>query len=165
VPSNPAAGGFLQTEQHFPSRRARKREQGSVVAELAVVLPLLMMLLMGIFWTERALMIHETITRAAREGARVATAPSCTLCGNTFYGQSYIQNSVIAPMLWVAHLDPAQVQNFTFTQGVVLNPGNTPTELGTVVSFTYPMQFPLPFASVNRTLINIRTQVQMREEH
>ena len=68
-------------------------------------------------------------------------------------------------MLWVAHLDPAQVQNFTFTQGVVLNPGNTPTELGTVVSFTYPMQFPLPFASVNRTLINIRTQVQMREEH
>ncbi len=165
MPPKAAASELLPTESHFHSHSVRKREQGSVVAELALVLPLLLMLLMGIFWSERALMIHETITRAAREGARTATAPSCTLCGNTFYGQSYIQNSVIAPMLRVANLDPALVQNFTFTQGAVLNPGNTPTEVGTIVSFTYPMQFPLPFASVNVTTINIRTQVQMREEH
>ena len=150
---------------HSPLRGGRKRRQaGQAVAELAVLLPVFLMLAMGLFWAGRAFSIYETITRAAREGARAATAPSCTLCGNAFYNQSYVQTNVINPALRAAGLNPAQVQNFTFQQNVVLNPTSNPTEVGTVVSFTYPFQFYLPFTSLNLTQVNIFTQVQMRNE-
>ncbi|HEU5335919.1 MAG TPA: TadE family protein [Terriglobales bacterium] len=148
-----------------PLRGGRRRRQGGqAVAELAVLLPVFLMLAMGLLWMGRAFSIYETITRAAREGARAATAPSCALCGNTFYTQSYIKTNVINPALRVAGLDPTQVQNFTFQQNVVLNPTSNPTEVGTVVSFTYPFQFYLPFTSLNLTKVNLFTQVQMRNE-
>lgn len=142
----------------------RRRQGGQAVAELAVLLPVFLMLAVGLLWAGRAFSIYETITRAAREGARAATAPSCTLCGNAFYNQSYIQSNVINPALRVAGLDPSQVQNFTFQQNVVLNPASNPTEVGTVISFTYPFQFYLPFTSLNLTKVNLFTQVQMRNE-
>ncbi|HSB74665.1 MAG TPA: TadE family protein [Terriglobales bacterium] len=157
-----AARGCTATS---PLRGGRKRKQtGQAVVELALLLPVFMMLALGLFWAGRAFTIYEAITRAAREGARTATAPSCALCGNTFYDQTYIKTNVINPALKVAGLDPAQVQNFTFQQGVVLNPTSNPTEVGTVVSFTYPFQFYLPFTSLNLTQVNIFTQVQMRSE-
>jgi hypothetical protein len=161
----------MMTHFSFSARRLRsagtKHEKGQAIAEMAVILPLLVMLVLGVFWAARAFSIYETITRAAREGARAAVAPSCALCGNAFYTESTIRTSFIDPALRVAHLDPNQVQNFTFQQGIVLNPNvsGNPTETGTVVSFTYPFQFPLPFTSVNLTQVNIRTQVQMGEEH
>ena len=145
----------------------REKERGQAIAELAVILPVLMTLMMGVFWAGLAYSTYETITRAAREGARAATAPSCALCGNAFYSASDVQSNFINPALAAGHLDPSRVRNFTFQQGVVLNPNanGNPTEVGTVVSFTYPFQFPLPFTSVNLTQINIWTRVQMREEH
>ena len=62
--------------------------------EMALALPLLLTLLIGIFWGSRAYNIYETITRAAREGARVAVAPSCATCGNTSPTSSTIQTAV-----------------------------------------------------------------------
>lgn len=153
-----AARGLL------PLHGGKRRQAGQAVAELAVLLPVFLTLALGLFWAGRAFSIYETITRAAREGARVATAPSCTLCGNTFYNQSYIQTNVVNPALKAAGVDPQYVQNFNFQQDVVLNPTSNPTEVGTIVSFTYPFQFYLPFTSMNLTTVNIFTQVQMREE-
>src|SRR5260370_8971396 len=60
----------------------RSGEHGAELVEMAFVLPLLLTLLIGVFWAARAYNIYETITRAAREGARVAVAPSCSACGN-----------------------------------------------------------------------------------
>lgn len=148
-----------------PLGGGKRGQAGQAVAELAVLLPVFLTLALGVFWAGRAFSIYETITRAAREGARVATAPSCTLCGNAFYKQSYIRNNVVNPALQAAGVDPKNVQNFNFQQNVVLNPTSNPTELGTIVSFTYPFQFYLPFTSMNLTTVNIFTQVQMREEH
>ena len=56
--------------------------RGAEIAEAAVVLPLLFMMLFGIYWFGRAYNIYATITHAAEEGARAASAPSCALCGN-----------------------------------------------------------------------------------
>ena len=51
---------------------------------MALILQVLLMLLIGLFWVGRACHVYGTITRAAREGARVAIAPSCGTCGNSF---------------------------------------------------------------------------------
>ncbi|MGA9977139.1 MAG: TadE family protein, partial [Candidatus Sulfotelmatobacter sp.] len=45
---------------------------GSEIAEAALVLPLMFMMLIGIFWFGQAFSMYGTITHAARQGARAA---------------------------------------------------------------------------------------------
>jgi hypothetical protein len=52
------------------------------IAELAIVMPILLMLIFGIFSFARAYNVYSTITRAAQEGARVATASLCVTCAS-----------------------------------------------------------------------------------
>jgi Flp pilus assembly protein TadG len=52
--------------------KTEKRERGAVAVEMAVVLPLLLMLLLGIVEFGRAYNVQISLTQAAREGARFA---------------------------------------------------------------------------------------------
>lgn len=144
-------------------RTAATEERGAELAEAAVVLPLLVMLLLGIVTFARAYNASQTITRAAREGARFAVTPTCASCGNTFPTQAAVLTVVNAALL-ASSLDPSQVNGFSMQRGVVLNPGSTPQELGVVISFSYPFQFFLPFTPIHLTTISLSTAVQMREE-
>ena len=49
-----------------------KDDCGAELVEAGFVLPILLMLLLGIFSFGRAYNVYQTITRAAREGARMA---------------------------------------------------------------------------------------------
>ncbi len=86
-------------------RRLAAETRGAEIAEAAAVLPLMFMMLLGIFWFGQAFSMYSTITRAAQEGARAAAAPPCTTCaavgtpaGNAF---AAVQN-----ILLIAKLDP-----------------------------------------------------------
>ncbi len=59
------------------------RDDGSEIAEVAVILPIVIMFLLAIFWFGRAFNIYSTITHAAREGAIVAVQQNCATCGGT----------------------------------------------------------------------------------
>lgn len=143
------------------------------MVEMAVVLPLLLTLLVGTFWAARAYNIYETITRAAREGARVAVAPSCSACGNAVPSVANVENAVMNS-LTASSIDTTKVQipsctgnlssKICYLRDIQLN-ASTPTEFGVSVGFTYPFQFNLPFTSVDMVTINIATSVQMREEN
>jgi hypothetical protein len=148
-------------------------EVGSEVVESAFVLPILFTLLLGIIWMGRAYMIYETITRAAREGARYEVLPNCASCGNatldpptsTCLGTSSATfQNLIAPALHAANLDPNQVTNYC-QKTQWLNTGDSPQECGVTVNFTYPAVMAIPFTSLNVTTINISTDVQMRNEN
>lgn len=56
---------------------------GSQVAEAAAIMPLLFLVLMGIYWFGLAYNTYATITRAAQEGARAAAVPCCATCGSS----------------------------------------------------------------------------------
>jgi len=82
--------------------------RGSEIAELAMILPLLFLLLIGIFWFGQAFRIYGAITNAAQDGARAAVAPSCTTCGGvdpSLNAWSTIQNDLLA-----AHINPSLLQ-------------------------------------------------------
>src|ERR1700735_3567025 len=64
-------------------RRLARDARGTEIAEMAVVLPLLFMLLMGIFWFGQAFRVYGTLTQSARAGARAAVAPVCATCAPT----------------------------------------------------------------------------------
>ncbi|MGH9544945.1 MAG: TadE family protein [Terriglobales bacterium] len=152
-------------------RRLLREASGAEIAEAAVVLPLLFMLLFGIMWFSRAFNIYTTVNRAARQGALAAAAHNCATCGNIPLTGGYIQTNVVNPILTAAHLDPGQVTNFLVTPNVVLNPGSPPFEYGTTVTLDYPYNFPLngitccpPRLSPITTGIVIRAKADARQE-
>jgi hypothetical protein len=92
--------------------RDRARDtRAAEIAETAMVLPLVFMMLMAIFWFGQAYRIYGTITHAAREGARSAVAPACATC-TAVTPNGAAQNAVTAvnSALSAAKLDPNQVQ-------------------------------------------------------
>ena len=55
---------------------SRTRERGSAMVETAIALPLLLVLMVGIFEVGRAYQTWQVLTNAAREGARMSITPS-----------------------------------------------------------------------------------------
>jgi len=56
----------------FLDRRQRERRKGQALVEFALVIPLFLLLLVGLFDLGRAVFAYNTLTNAAREGARIA---------------------------------------------------------------------------------------------
>ena len=54
------------------------RERGSAMVETAITIPLLLMMMVGIFEVGRAYETWQVLTNAAREGARMSVTPSST---------------------------------------------------------------------------------------
>jgi hypothetical protein len=169
--------------------RAFVREtRGAEIAESAAVLPLMFMILLGIFWFGQAFSLYGAITRAAQEGARAGAAPLCTTC-------SAVQNNTVLAInaknavrtaLTASHLDPSQMQSpsppvFTFCDNPAPSCPATgdacvqiPVQLlttiqgggdcGISVYFQYPFKFWLPFTSVNNQQILLTASARMRME-
>ncbi len=93
-------------------RNLAQDTSASEIAEFAAVLPILLMILIGIFWFGQAFRIYGTITHAAREGARAAVAPLCATCSGT---NNASQNAwtAVQSALNAANLNPTQSQQPT----------------------------------------------------
>jgi hypothetical protein len=80
---------------------------GAEIAEAAVVLPLVFMLLLGAVWFGRAFNIYSTIQQAAQQGAITAARSSCATCGNN--GPSNVVTT-ITNVMQASNLDLSQIQ-------------------------------------------------------
>jgi Flp pilus assembly protein TadG len=167
--------------------RLARETGGTEIAEAAAVLPIMFMILIGIFWFGQAFSIYGTITRAAQEGARAAAAPKCTTCaaGGTAGANAYnaIQNALI-----VAKLDPTKLQppstipsllscvdgvtsvtcdgspsNVCVQENVQLSTGSAEV-CGVSVSLQYPYTFWLPYTSLNKQTIQLTATARVRQE-
>lgn len=173
--------------------RQLEKTDGAEIAEAALVLPLVFMLLLGIVWFGRAFNIYSTITQAAQQGAITAARATCVTCpgGNTFPADSAVDSATTAVMQ-ASNLDPTQIianppspiscvnppalatcatstHNITICRQALLNATTSsipqPPQCGTVVSFQYPFQFYLPFTSLNLQQIVLSAQAQSRMEN
>lgn len=155
-----------------------KKDSGAELLEAALVIPVLLMLLLGIFSFGRAWDVYQTMTRAAREGAREAVLTPCALCSGPNYSTSDIFDNFIDPAMQNANLNPTQISspNITYVNldpnatasTTLLTPCNTgdgSCTCGVQVAFQYPYTFSLPFTSLNMSTINLSTTVQMRLEN
>lgn len=77
------------------------RERGAVVVEMAVLAPLLLTIMLGIIEFGWVFMVRQTMTTAAREGARVATLQGTT--------ESDIQERV------TSYMGPSGLTSYTLT--------------------------------------------------
>jgi TadE-like protein len=144
---------------------------GSEIAETAVVLPLVVMLIFGIIWFGRALNIYATIHRAAHEAAQAGANNSCATCGNTVPSQANVQTNVVNPILQAAHMDPG-LATFSLQPGQPLNTGSNPVEVGTIATLSYPWSFrlngvtccPMGLAPINLG-VTLTAQAEARGEN
>lgn len=168
---------FLDPANSSLCASRRSQQRGAELVEMALVLPVLFMLLLGIFYFARGYNVYETMTRAAREGARIAVAPNCSACssGGKLPGIATVA-SAVQGSLQASSLDPTLVSCGTcpgtcygsapaicYQNSVLLNPTTTPAEYGVVVSFSYPFQLGIPFVNFNQSM-TLSTRVQMRQE-
>src|SRR5438128_1617894 len=70
------------------------QDSGQEIAEAALVLPILFLILLAIFWFGRAFNIASTIERAAKHGVQTFTHPTCASCGNNSPTNAQIVDSV-----------------------------------------------------------------------
>jgi hypothetical protein len=173
-------------------KKITRDTRGAEIAEAAIVLPMVFMLLLGIYWFGRAYNTYATITHAAREGARAATAPTAALLGNTPLTPDQVAARV-SEVLQASKLRPAQVISLSpnpplrdcttlapatcaaigggnpqicLQSNVQINGTTTgPPACGVSVSFQYPYQFYLPFTSLDRQLIMLKADVQAAGEN
>ena len=165
---------------------------GAEIAEAAAVLPLMFLILLGIFWFGQAFSIYGAINRAAHEGARAGSVPSCVTCTGPNTLAQYEANAVNAVnnALTQSQLDPNKAQfpasppSFSVCQGTsgttsctnvsskvcvqmpvqFSDPVTAPGSCGISVSFQYPYQFWLPFSSLNNQRIYLNASSQVRME-
>ena len=166
-------------------RRLSHETRGAEIAEAAAVLPVMFMVLLGIFWFGQAFSIYGAITRAAQEGARAGSVPICTTCGNpsTYSGYATAAQNAVNSSLIASNLNPSLMPsttppNFNFCPShvtacgpgqacvqlpVYLNPPNS-TDCGISVVIQYPFTFWLPFTSLNNQQILITASASARME-
>jgi Flp pilus assembly protein TadG len=163
---------------------------GAEIAEAALVLPLVFMLLLGIIWFGRAFNIYSTIQQAAQQGAIKAARATCATCDPDFPSPFAVSNAVEAVMQ-SSNLDTSQIlvnsnlppqtfcantpkgctttaSNIKVCRNVLLNPPASATQLpqcGTIVSFQYPFNFYLPFTSLNLQQVVMSAQAESRMEN
>jgi hypothetical protein len=166
------------------------KTDGAEIAEAALVLPLVFMLLLGIVWFGRAFNIYSTIQQAAQQGAITAARSTCVTCGDAAASDGNVVVAISAvlqasnlndpipvnskPPTPLSCIDPFPVltcpatNNITICRQALLNPPASPNQTpqcGTIVSFQYPFTFYLPFTSLNVQPITMSAQAQSRMEN
>jgi Flp pilus assembly protein TadG len=109
----------------------KKRERGAAMIEMAITMPLLLLLSIGVFEFGRAFQYWQVLTNATREGARVASLPGTSDAAVT----SRVQN----------YLDAGQLQ-FAYSADVVVDRDGeisigTDTASASTVTVSYPFEF------------------------
>jgi hypothetical protein len=95
--------------------RSLGRDCAAEIAEAAVILPALFMLLLSIYWFGRAYTVYGAINQAARAGAQTAAVPACANCngGCTWPGSSLPCDKIVwdevTDTLLAANLDPSKM--------------------------------------------------------
>jgi len=106
-------------------RSLRRNHRGSALVEVAITIPILLAILLGIFEFARAWNIQQVVTNAAREGARVAVVPTAT----TALIQTAVENHLTA-----ANVDVSGATISIFNTTVPGDPDSV------VVSYNYQYQ-------------------------
>jgi hypothetical protein len=148
----------------FSSKHAARlsSEKGAELVETSLVIMLFIVLVLGVFQFGRALNVYQTITNAAREGARFAVAPQRG--GSVSYPSTDEVRAVIVNFLNSANLsDPGAIRlqilpNQNLGGLAPCNPAVSGSPCGTKVDLSYP------FSIFGFGTIDLQTSVVMRNE-
>ena len=109
----------------------RKQERGQAMVEMAISIPLLLMLMVGIFEVGRAYETWQVLTNAAREGARMAVTPLGTPANTTALIRQYMADG---------QLSKSATASVSVNKGASINVNGTAIS-ASAVTVDYPFEF------------------------
>ena len=109
----------------------QKNDRGAAMIEMALTLPLLLLLSVGVFEFGRAFQTWQVITNATREGARVASLPGTTDAAVSTRVQEY---------LTAGQLPSASFSSILITRDVMISIGGV-DKSASQVTVSYPFEF------------------------
>ena len=109
----------------------RTRERGQAMVETALALPILLLLMVGIFEVGRAYETWQVLTNAAREGARMSVTPSGSQVATTALVREYMANG---------QLPKSAVAGVFVNKGASINVNGTAVSASAVI-VDYPFEF------------------------
>ena len=109
----------------------RNRERGSAMVETAICIPLLLVLMVGIFEVGRAYETWQVLTNAAREGARMAVMPSGSTADTTALVRAYMSNG---------QLTKAATASVVVNEAASITVNGNPVS-ASMVTVDYPFEF------------------------
>jgi Flp pilus assembly protein TadG len=109
----------------------RHRERGSAMVETAITIPILLLMIVGIFEVGRAYETWQVLTNAAREGARISIVPSGNNATTTALVRRYMADGQLTRFN-----DASVVVDRTAT--IAVNGTNVGA---TLVTVDYPFEF------------------------
>jgi Flp pilus assembly protein TadG len=148
----------VERTRHLGAARLVEEREGQALVEFAMVLPMLLLLVLGLFEFARAWNVQQVMTDAAREAARrgvVATTPA---------PDSASVISTVNDVLRRAALDPSKSTIEVSTQGGF--PGGRGTPMTVAISYPYEFVYVgrlLEWAT-GQSQITLRTSAVMRKE-
>ena len=127
-------------------RRSQHQQRGTALIEMAMILPLLTLLLVGIVNMGLMIREHQVLQNAAREGARYSTLQGnrITTAGDATEQaiKTRVQRYLAQERITIATSDVTINQNYTYT--VAPSPG-TVTASQVTVSYSRAMLMPTSF--------------------
>ena len=111
--------------------RRQKNDRGAAMIEMALTLPLLLLLSVSVFEFGRAFQTWQVLTNATREGARVASLPGTTDSAVSTRVQEYLQ---------AGQLPSASFSSILISRNVVISIGGANTSASRV-TVNYPFEF------------------------
>jgi len=137
-------------------RRFRRNSRGQALVEFALVMPLLLILIVSVFEFGRAWNLHQTITDAAREGARKAVIADAAITQDSV-------NAAIAARIAASGFDPADA-TITLPDGFHAGTGQV-----TSVRIEFPFRFTflrvlIGLLAQNDGVVTVASEARMRNE-
>ena len=114
-----------------PLLKRIREDRGAAIVEVALTLPLLLLVSVGIFEFGRAYQTWQVLTNAAREGARIAVLPNST--------DSSVRSRVVDYMQ-TGQLPEATNATINITHDTPIDVG-AGTATGSQVTIAYPFSF------------------------
>ena len=111
--------------------RPDSRERGSAMVETAIVLPIILVLMVGIFEVGRAYETWQVLTNAAREGARMSVTPSSTQTDTTALIRRYMADG---------QLTKSAAASVVVNKGASIDVNGTPVS-ASAITVDYPFEF------------------------
>ena len=113
------------------------------MVELAVLLPVIMLLVIGMLEASRMCVVAQVLTNAARDGCRVAASVGKTSANVTTRVDAALTSAGINPALVSRTLSPSNIETTTL---------NTQISLTLSVSFSSVNWFSTPFFFKSKTI-------------
>jgi Flp pilus assembly protein TadG len=107
------------------------RERGSAMVETAIAIPILLVLMVGIFEVGRAYETWQVLTNAAREGARMSVTPGSSQSNTTALIRQYMANGQLTKSATAA---------VDVNTGASIDVNGTPVS-ASAVTVDYPFEF------------------------